>query len=66
MKKRNEYARGCGYSDFYEYKAITEERMSSAEIFELFDTLYTELSPNLARMKEVEKSKPGVREPWNM
>lgn len=66
VKKRNEYARGCGYSDFYELKAVTEERMWSAEIFELFDSIYTSLSPNLTRMREVEKTKPGVREPWNM
>jgi len=58
VKKRNEYARACGYKNFYEFKAKTEERMSSDAIYKLFDTLSEKLQGTFSKIKELEKERP--------
>ncbi len=65
VKWRNEFARKVGYKNFYEYKAQTEERMSSKEIFDLFDGLYKKLSKKFPEIRDMEKDMPWLMKPWN-
>ncbi len=64
-KRKNEFARKSWYKNFYEYKTQTEERMSSKEIFSIFDTLYDQLSPKFAQIRDLEKDMPWLRKPRN-
>ncbi len=64
-KRKNEFAQKLGYKNFYEYKAQTEERMSSEEIFKLFDELYDKISPKFQKIRELEKNMPWLRKPRN-
>ncbi len=65
VKRRNEIARAMGYENFYEFKAQTEERMSSNEIYKLFDDTYNQLKHKFEDITELEKDQPGLRKPWN-
>lgn len=65
VKLRNTYARALGYPHFYEYKAQLEERMSAQEIWDLFDELREQAEPAYAYVRELEKTRPWLREPWN-
>ncbi len=65
VKRRNEIARAMGYENFYEFKAQTEERMSSREIYNLFDEVYRQVSPKFDEITPLEKELPNLRKPWN-
>ncbi len=66
VNKRNEFAKKLWYKNFYEYKTQTEERMSSNDIFKIFDKLYSKLSLKFDDIKKLEKEKmPNLRKPWN-
>ena len=62
---RNEYARALGFEDFYAYKVMTEEGMTKQELFALFDTIYEKTNFAFATVREMEKTMPGLRKPWN-
>ena len=62
---RNEYARGMGYEDFYAFKVEREDGMTKQELFGLFDTIYEKTKYALADIRKLEKTKPGLRKPWN-
>jgi len=65
VKMRNEFAKKSGYKNFYEYKAQTEEQMNSDEIFNIFNTLKTKLTPLQKKIKDLEKEIPNLRKPRN-
>lgn len=65
VQKRNEYARALGYSDFYTYKLMVEERMTKKELFSLWDQIYTKTKYGFKNIRTLEKEKPGLRKPWN-
>lgn len=54
-----------GYENFYEMKAQTEERMSSKEIYKLFDDTYNQLKHKFSDITPLEKEYPDLRKPWN-
>ncbi len=62
---RNEFANGLGYEDFYAYKAETEEGMRKEEIFGIFDDIYESTRYAFRDIREMAKSKKGLRKPWN-
>lgn len=62
---RNQYAQGLGFEDFYAYKVHTEENMTKQELFDLFDTIYDKTKFAFATVREMEKTLPGLRKPWN-
>ncbi len=62
---RNEFAKGLGYEDFYAYKTETEEGMSKKDIFDIFDDIYDSTRYAFADVREMAKSKKGLRKPWN-
>ncbi|MBP6943042.1 MAG: hypothetical protein KBB55_03285, partial [Candidatus Buchananbacteria bacterium] len=61
----NQYAQGLGFEDFYSYKIQTEEGMSKAELFTLFDALYHKTKFAFADIRRLEKRQRGLRQPWN-
>ncbi len=65
VKLRNQYARTMGYTDFYDYKLQSEDRMTKKELFTLFDSIYTRTKYAFKKIRELEKQKPGLRKPWN-
>lgn len=65
VKLRNEYARTLGYQDFYDYKIQREEGMTKRELFALFDDIYEKTKYAKDNIKELEKTMPGLRKPWN-
>ena len=62
---RNEYAKTLGYDDFYAYKLMTEEGMTKKELFSIFDTIYDKTKYAFKTLREMEKTQPGLRKPWN-
>lgn len=62
---RNQYAVALGFEDFYAYKVMTEEGMSKAELFEIFDTIYEKTKFGFDNLRAMEKEQPGLRKPWN-
>jgi oligoendopeptidase F len=62
---KNEYARALGYEDFYAYKIMIEENMTKKELFEIFDTIFERTKYAFADIREMEKTMPGLRKPWN-
>ena len=62
---RNQYAQALGYEDFYAYKIHTEENMTKQELFALFDTIYDKTKFAFATVRDMEKTLPGLRKPWN-
>ena len=65
VELRNQYARALGFADFYAYKIKTEENMTKDELFSLFDTIYEKTKYAFASVREMEKTMPGLRKPWN-
>lgn len=61
----NRYARGLGFSDFYEYKIFTEEGMTKKELFAIFDDVYKKTKFAFKNIRGLEKKIPGLRKPWN-
>jgi hypothetical protein len=62
---RNEYARALGYEDFYAYKLHVCEGMTKDELFGLCDDIYSCTKYGFANVREMEKTRPGLRLPWN-
>ncbi|MFA5249146.1 MAG: M3 family metallopeptidase [Candidatus Paceibacterota bacterium] len=62
---RNEYARALGYSDFYDYKVRTGDKMSKKELFSIFNTIHDKTKFSRNEIKKLEKKMPGLRKPWN-
>jgi Zn-dependent oligopeptidase len=62
---RNEYARALGYEDFYAYKLHIGEGMTKAELFALCDEIYERTKYGFQNVREMEKTRPGFRKPWN-
>jgi len=65
IKMRNQYAQQIWYQNFYEYKAQTEEQMTSKEIFTIFDDLTTKLKTKHKVIREMEQTNPKIRQPRN-
>lgn len=62
---RNEFARALGYEDFYDYKIHIDEGMSKDQLFSIFDKIYEKTKYAFKDIEELEKSKTGLRKPWN-
>ncbi len=62
---RNEYARKLGYSDFYDFKVQRVDGMTKKELFSLFDSIYQKTRYAFTDIRNLEKSMPGLRKPWN-
>jgi hypothetical protein len=62
---RNQYAQALGFSDFYAYKIQTEEGMSKETLFALFDDIFEQTKFGFDNLREMEKTIPGLRKPWN-
>ncbi|MBU6426796.1 hypothetical protein KGQ27_00975 [Patescibacteria group bacterium] len=65
VKLRNQFARVQGFNDFYEYKARIDEDMTKNELFKIFDDIYKKTKYGFKNIRAIEKSKPGLRKPWN-
>lgn len=65
VQMRNEFARGLGYEDFYDYRLQVAEGMQKEELFALFDDLYEQTRYGFDNIRELEREKPGIRLPWN-
>lgn len=62
---KNEFAQTLGFSDFYAYKLETEEGMKKADLFKIFDEIYEKTKYGFDTIKNLEKTMPGLRKPWN-
>ena len=62
---RNKYAKALGYEDFYAYRLHMNEGMTKDQVFGLFDKIYEETKGALEKIRELEKTMPGLRKPWN-
>lgn len=62
---RNQYATLLGFADFYDLKLRTEDGMTKQDLFGLFDTIYEKTKYSFADVRALEKTKPGLRKPWN-
>jgi Zn-dependent oligopeptidase len=62
---RNEYAKKLGFDDFYAYKLMSEEGMTKTELFKIFDDIYTKTKYGFAEIRKIEKTRKGIRKPWN-
>ncbi len=65
VQLRNKYAKVLGYRDFYDFKLATEEGLSKRELFPLFDSIYKKTKFAFKNIRQLEKTNPGLREPWN-
>jgi hypothetical protein len=61
----NSFAQGLGFEDFYAYKIFTEEGMTKKELFKIFDSIHSKTKFAFKNIRELEKTKPGLRKPWN-
>ncbi len=62
---RNQFARALGHEDFYAYKLRISEGMAKGEVFDIFGEIYEKTKYALAKIRELEVSRPGLRKPWN-
>jgi oligoendopeptidase F len=65
IKYRNEYARVLGYEDFYDYKIHLDEGISKDKLFSIFEKIYEKTKYAFENVREMEKTRPGLRKPWN-
>lgn len=65
VKLRNEFARLLGYTDFYDYKLRHIDGLTKEKLFAIFGDIATAVRPNFQKIRELEKTKPGLRKPWN-
>ncbi len=65
VQLRNQFAQLLGYADFYEYKLLRIDKMTKNELFTLFDTIADKTKGIFAEIRALEKSKKGLRKPWN-
>lgn len=63
---RNQYARACGFEDFYAYKLYNSEGMTKRELFALTDEIYERTKYVFDEVRDMERNRPGIRKPWNM
>ena len=61
----NSFARAQGYKNFYEYRTQTGEGISVDELFAIFKPLEIAMKKKFAEIRELEKEKPGLRDPRN-
>lgn len=61
---RNEYAQSLGHEDFYAYK-LNLEGMTKEMLFTLCDDVYERTKYGFTTLREMEKTRPGLRLPWN-
>jgi len=64
-KLLNQYARELGFSDFYAFKIHTDEGMTKAELFKIFDDIHNKTKYALKDIRKLEKNQPRLRKPWN-
>jgi oligoendopeptidase F len=62
---RNEFARGCGYTDFYAYKLEIGEGMTRDELQALYSEIYASTRYAFKNVRAMERDLPGLRNPWN-
>lgn len=62
---RNEFARLLGYSDFYDYKLRHIDNMTKKELFGIFGEIANAAALDLAEIRTLEETRPGLRKPWN-
>jgi len=65
IKLRNDFAKALGFEDFYAYKVLMEEGMSKKELFKIFDDIYHKTKFAFQNLRNLEKTMPGLRKPWN-
>lgn len=65
VAKRNEYARALGHKHFYDFKSQIEEKMDCEDIWKLFSELRDGAQWAFDYIRELEKTMPGLRKPWN-
>ena len=62
---RNQFARALGHEDFYAYRLCMCEGMTKKEVFDIFGGIYEKTDYAFADIRKLEKTKPGLRKPWN-
>lgn len=62
---RNEYAKKLGFEDFYAYRVHISEGMTKKQIFDIFNEIYEDTKGTFQKIREMEKTQPGLRKPWN-
>ena len=62
---RNKYAQALGFNDFYDFKVQTEDGMTKKELFSIFDSIYEKTKYAFKDIRELEKTMPNLRKPWN-
>ncbi|MBX4209574.1 hypothetical protein KW799_02710 [Candidatus Parcubacteria bacterium] len=65
VNKRNQFAKALGYEDFYAYKLEIDEKMTKKELFSIFDAIYEKTKYAFGEIRDLEKTMPGLRKPWN-
>lgn len=65
IKLRNKFAKILGYDNFYAYKLHIDEKMTMKELFAIFDVIYEKTKFGFEKIRELEKTMPGLRKPWN-
>jgi oligoendopeptidase F len=65
VKLLNQYAQALGFENFYAYKLHTEEGMTVKELETIFNSIHAKTKYALKDIRELEKSKKGLRKPWN-
>ncbi len=65
VKLRNAFAKMLGYEDFYDYNLQVVDKMTKNELFSLFEDITKETSGYFGKVRELEKTQPGLRKPWN-
>lgn len=65
IKLRNLFTQKAGYANFYEYKSDKDEEMTVKELFAIFEPIYEQTKFAFKNIRELEKTKPGLRKPWN-
>jgi oligoendopeptidase F len=65
VQLRNQFARLLGYTDFYDYKLRHIDSMTKDELFAVFGEIAEAVQPNFAKVRALEKTKKGIRKPWN-
>lgn len=62
---RNEFASALGFEDFYAYRLRISEGMTKDDVFGIFNEIHERTKHVFADLRELERTKPGLRKPWN-
>lgn len=65
VKLRNKFAKLQGYEDFYDYKLQVVDKMTKNELFSLFEDISDKTKGIFVKIRELEKTLAGLRQPWN-